>query len=765
MDTPDLLIRAKKPIRVHLIGEFRVYDIDDVDITPRSAKARCILAILVLEGNSGVVSRNKIRQLLWGRHGHEQSQASLRKSLVILREQLNGIDSELISADRNNIYLQIDNVRVDVDEIDVASEFSSSPNEFDGRVLENLDVKDSEFQHWLASKKTHLQRKIKAGMETHVPVIPIAEQSLYRTSLLKKVKEFWVEGLLNHSLVDEKSIELLLKESPDYLHQPWDGVVSWSHSEPKIFPVDKDILEIFDELRQSMLILGAPGSGKTTLLLNLARKLLQRAEDDDGASIPVVLHLSTWDNEYTNLRDWIIDELDNRYQIPKRISVEMIDDREKKSKQALLLLLDGLDEVDIKAQPACIEAINKFQNQVIPVPVVVSSREGDYTKLAQQLALTGAVLIQPISSTQLDDYLQIINIPGNGLNSAINDNNEIKELLVTPLMLSIASTTYRDYHTGDQPEKTANNTAQERLFFAYARTMFQQGKKNQKYTPEQTSRWLGCMARELFDKKRSLVYLDDLQPNWANTPLQTWIISKGSVYICGLLLALVLNLNLFFRSPPDLSVSLPLSLALTILGCYLSGRIGHGDKIKPIPHVRLSFDILRQRWIFKFVSSVVLAAIFCIGVTLTSNPKIGMTMGVLLFSLLILLNSLDFELIKYQKSPSSLPNEAIRKSLHNALWAAVFGGMLGASIGIFVNELPDVIFISTLLGLICGLFFGGHACIQHYLLRFFFWRDNRAPLRCVTFLEFAVDRAFLYRVGGGYLFIHRSLAEYFAKNC
>ena len=76
----------------------------------------------------------------------------------------------------------------------------------------------------------------------------------------------------------------------------------------------------------------------------------------------------------------------------------------------------------------------------------------------------------------------------------------------------------------------------------------------------------------------------------------------------------------------------------------------------------------------------------------------------------------------------------------------------------------SAIFIGITLGIVSGLFFGGHACIQHYLLRYFLWRNKTAPLRYTPFLEFAVKHAFLYRVGDGYLFIHRSLAEYFAKN-
>jgi hypothetical protein len=36
------------------------------------------------------------------------------------------------------------------------------------------------------------------------------------------------------------------------------------------------------------------------------------------------------------------------------------------------------------------------------------------------------------------------------------------------------------------------------------------------------------------------------------------------------------------------------------------------------------------------------------------------------------------------------------------------------------------------------------------------------PRRYVDFLDYAAERIFLHRVGGGYIFIHRMLQDYFA---
>jgi hypothetical protein len=70
---------------------------------------------------------------------------------------------------------------------------------------------------------------------------------------------------------------------------------------------------------------------------------------------------------------------------------------------------------------------------------------------------------------------------------------------------------------------------------------------------------------------------------------------------------------------------------------------------------------------------------------------------------------------------------------------------------ILINTLP-VIFT----------WFGGLAWCQHWALRFMLWRRGWLPWRLVPWLEEMAARGLLRRVGGGYIFIHRSLLEYFA---
>jgi len=65
------------------------------------------------------------------------------------------------------------------------------------------------------------------------------------------------------------------------------------------------------------------------------------------------------------------------------------------------------------------------------------------------------------------------------------------------------------------------------------------------------------------------------------------------------------------------------------------------------------------------------------------------------------------------------------------------------------------------IGLFCGLVYGGFAWIQHWVLRTILWVSGAMPWNYTRFLDFAAERIFLHKVGGGYIFMHRLLQEYF----
>jgi predicted lipid-binding transport protein (Tim44 family) len=67
-------------------------------------------------------------------------------------------------------------------------------------------------------------------------------------------------------------------------------------------------------------------------------------------------------------------------------------------------------------------------------------------------------------------------------------------------------------------------------------------------------------------------------------------------------------------------------------------------------------------------------------------------------------------------------------------------------------------------GIIIGLNRGLAAVVKHYSLRLVLWRCGNTPLKFVPFLDYCAKLILLKKVGGGYIFIHRMLLEYFARH-
>ena len=125
------------------------------------------------------------------------------------------------------------------------------------------------------------------------------------------------------------------------------------------------------------------------------------------------------------------------------------------------------------------------------------------------------------------------------------------------------------------------------------------------------------------------------------------------------------------------------------------------------------------------------------------------------------------------------PNQGIKLSGKNASTAFLvaclspvpLGGLTGAAIGPYVSEglyfalsvgLTVGLSVGLIFGLILGSNLGGSAVIKHYALRLIFWLSGYTPFKFIKFLDHCAKLIFLKKVGGGYIFIHRMLLEYFA---
>ncbi|MGC1394558.1 MAG: hypothetical protein WA828_09800, partial [Coleofasciculaceae cyanobacterium] len=66
-------------------------------------------------------------------------------------------------------------------------------------------------------------------------------------------------------------------------------------------------------------------------------------------------------------------------------------------------------------------------------------------------------------------------------------------------------------------------------------------------------------------------------------------------------------------------------------------------------------------------------------------------------------------------------------------------------------------------GIFFGIYVGGLACIQHFILRLILRHQGMMPWNYAKFLNYVVELGFLEREGGRYRFINDSVQMYFAQ--
>lgn len=452
--------------------------------------------------------------------------------------------------------------------------------------------------------------------------------------------------------------------------------------------------------------------------------------------------------------DWLADELDRRYDLPARAAQECL------ASARLLVLLDGLDEVAPGRRAECVEAINALRKQRVAMPLVVCSRSADYDALSVRLRLGGAVVIQPLVGEQIDGYLQSLGPALTEVRAAVSGDAQLRRVIATPLMLSIAIFVCRGQPQLAAPAATLDERRAQ-LFDAYTRAMFERRSNCSRYSPAQTLQWLGWLAGAMLRHHQSVLYLEWMQPNWLARAAQRWTVGPGSVVFCGALVGVVVGFGGSLTG--QVAMSMPISLAMGLLGGLVFGLLGYGDQLRPITRLRWSWTVLREQLVRKLAVALGVGAFLGAGVALVFHAPVGAAIGAATTLAFCYFGGLDFELIRSDASRRSVPNEGVRRSARYALVGSAGGALAGGLVGGLAGGVSGAWFGASLFGLIVAMMVGLHPCLQHLILRLFLWRNGSAPLNYVRFLDHAVERIFLHRVGGGYAFVHRELLEHFAQ--
>lgn len=329
-----------------------------------------------------------------------------------------------------------------------------------------------------------------------------------RTTLLERIESYWIEGVLEKSLHGQAMLELGLQTEPHDVAHPWEMVLEIREREGCRLPQGTRISQVFEKAGRSLLILGDPGSGKTTILLDLARVASGRARKDAGQPLPIVFNLSTWSDSRPPLRDWLVGELLSKYQIPKKMGRDLVD------RNALLVLLDGLDEVRSEHRLACVEAVHDFLKEHL-VPVAVCCRTPDYRAISRRLELQAAVVLQPLTAGQIEEYLEHAGPRLAALREEIHRDEELRKMAHSPLLLNILTLAYQDVAAeGFAAARGDEHQRRHHLFETYIQRMLERRNRSGRYQPEHLRKWLQWLAERMVESNQTIFLVEEMQPAW-----------------------------------------------------------------------------------------------------------------------------------------------------------------------------------------------------------------------------------------------------------
>jgi hypothetical protein len=597
----------------------------------------------------------------------------------------------------------------------------------------------------------------------------IRESAAMRTDLLRQLGARY-HARLREQLGESARVALGLRENTQAVTQPALArqEVGAGLGEERAWPAGTPIGTVFDEAHEELLILGEPGAGKSTFLVELAEELTQRATRSVQLKIPIVFSLASWAIKQLTLEAWMAEELVAIYHLRSRRAAALMD------ADAVLPLLDGLDEVAEEHRVACAQAIDHYHRDHSLVPLAVCSRSAEYLALSTHLHLQTAAVVQPLDyEEQIKPYLA----RGQGLEglqAALEADAELRSAASTPLMLSVMVLAYQGRAGNAIPLPRAGDMVawRRRLWDDYVPRMYQRRRGRSElvergeradrrrgwwargrvaksaYTLDQTMYYLAWLAAQLKAHDQRDFLLERIQWDWLSDEEAQ---EHQSI-------ALKSRARWSWSEVDDvvsqgLGCGLRTGLLYGLVGGLIIGLIA-GLSDGPVTGLSVGLVVL------------VLAVIQWLGIGLIGGLVLGLGSGA------------DPQPVVEHKL--GRPGEGVRSSRWNGLVGGLFYQVLAVvGVELFLGllyvlkggreiGLGDVLIWGLVAGTVGFTWgwskFGGEDYDEHQKVLRQLEQAGVVPKHYVRFLDFAAEHILLRRYYGSYRFIHDLLLDYFAEH-
>ena len=580
----------------------------------------------------------------------------------------------------------------------------------------------------------------------------------------------------------------------------------------------RSILEYYRSLSPPRLvIIGAPGAGKTVLLLELQIRLLMEGRKNPESPIPVLISASACDTT-KKWEDWLAAHLSLRFSIPERTAADLI------AAHRILPIVDGLDEMDPTGNTiyperamALVKSLNDSMRFLDRAPVVVTSRPGEYARLAEGIDKARHVELSALTGTEAADYLesQFRRIDERDrwtpvLESLKGDpDGPLATELSTPWRLTLALATFRA--EGDPAQllpptgitDSGYSTHVDRMLLGnYVSTVVSLHEETTPYTEPKVRRWLTNLADDLAWQARHGRSATDitlhewwhfretriaqipsailmLLPGLTSIVIDT---ANGSTFLAGFLAIFALSISRPFlpRKPNSKQMAKACRLTTILrspvtfgLACVIAGVLTGGFLNWIIGFfwgTAIGLFLLTRRFVanrkngfsagltagIMIMLVTVLAGWFILALGFIFAPVTGLAAG--------LMNGLTTGLMN--SSPKVLrPHAVIRTNGLAGLAGGLAMGLTAALIiGLgtwFAFGLTDGIAFGLTFGLTVWLAVSGRIWVRYHIVVAWNALRGRGPLRFGKFLDWTVTAGLLRESGVSYQFRHRQLQDWF----
>ena len=597
--------------------------------------------------------------------------------------------------------------------------------------------------------------------------------------ILQQINREVIERL-KQLLKDRSYIVLNKFEDPRQVNSLRSMDITIFNLPPRRLAPQINIIQIYDriDINGRLLILGSPGSGKTTILLQLTKILVERAYSNYLHPIPILLNLSSWKNNRQNINNWIVDELKIKYGVGKDIGKKWLEYR------TIVLLLDGLDEVETNRQKLCVQKINHFlvsYNRT--AKIIICSRSEEYQKTGELLKLNGSIILESLQEEQIKAYL--LKLSKKSVWNSLKKDPNLLRLVQTPFILNIWLCSYKKISRSQWQELQNDRQQISYLFDLYIKQLLDPSLDNdkndrnfkipffrQQLHPKQkdTIHWLSWLAVQLINTNRTELLRENIQSYWLSF--------KKKKFIYGLLIGIVIGL--IIRLAIGLIIRIIIGLIIGLIVGLVYGLTG-GLRFYTWESININPKKLLVVVIKKLIDGgtfggLIVGAIagLIVGLIvglLGAGAVQGLIIGLVAGLIEELIEDVKIKKINIKKYLTQKVKNRFKKIVKNSSIVSLFSiALLLFLTKIFPQSLNYInsIQVDRLIDLFSTIAITGFIWltaflpIEKFIIRMVLYLDGYAPWYYISFMEYCCDRLLIQRVAGGYRFADRLLQEHLA---